>query len=465
VYVVKDLIWPEIGYDPHAGQRDFHNTIVRHRTIAGGRRGGKSRAGGNELVPEAILTKSLATTLDRDNKQRIFWIGGPDYTDVEKEWRVLWNSLKRLGMPFDRPGTYNDPLGGNMHISLWEGRFQVHGKSAKYWESWDGEGLSGMLLVEAAKLKERMWDQYVRPSLADERGWSIATSTPEGKNWFYKRWQRGNDPSKTAWRSWRFPAWINPYVYPGGATDQEILDMKDEMSEERFAQEIEASFTDFVGRVFKDFDEEIHVTDVPYRPDLPLFGAVDYGWTNPFVWLGVQMDVWQNVYVVGEYRVSRRDINDISRDLQRVPWASNASVFYPDPAGPTETSVLERALRVRAGGSTGGPLKDRLEKIRQWLKLVPESHPIEKRKPKLFIDRSCIGLPLGDGGLIREMLDYRYPETRKETNKAQPEEPLDKDNHGPEALGRFFAGHFGEAEDARGGRAVVRRAVIRSASS
>lgn len=465
-FVVKDRIWPSLNYDPHKGQQLIHHSMARHRVASCGRRFGKSTIGGHELIPEAIYTYSIRDVLQQMGKKRRFWIVGPDYSDDEKEFRVLWDDLKRLGMPLDKPGSYNNPLGGFMHVSMWDGLFQVHCKSARHPEGLDGEGLFGVELVEAAKLKPFIWGKYLRPALADEGGWSLLTSTPEGKNWFYERWRAGQDPSKPQWASWRMPSWENSHVFPGGRQDPEILEMEADMSAERFNQEVAADFTEFVGRVFKDFDEEIHVGDYPYRPDLPLYAATDYGWSNPFVWLAIQVDVFDNVYVVGEYRVTHKDTNEIARALIDIPWARNASVLFPEPADPSETAVLEKALHVTVNKDTGGELKWRLELIRNQLKYDWESegHPDEKRKPKLFIDRSCIGLPLGDGGLIREMQDYRYPETKEESVRAQPEMPLDKDNHGPEALGRFFRGYFGGPEGpATRGRSRVRRAVIANA--
>lgn len=44
---------------------------------------------------------------------------------------------------------------------------------------------------------------------------------------------------------------------------------------------------------------------------------------------------------------------------------------------------------------------------------------------------------------IQEMLAYRYPETIEDALKYAPEEPLKKDDHAPEALGRFMRGYFG----------------------
>lgn len=463
-YVVKDNIWPMIDYVPHEGQIDIHHDLSRHRVAACGRRFGKSTVGGNELVPEALYTYSLEDLLVSSGRARRFWIVGPDYSDCEKEFRALYDSLKRLEVPFDRPGTYNDPLHGNMHVSLWHGLFQVHTKSARHPEGLDGEGLAGVELVEAAKLKPNIWAKFIRPALADEHGWSLQTSTPEGKNWFYRNWQRGQDPGNPAWASWRRPAWLNTYVYPLGFDDPEIQEMRDEMSEEKFNQEIAADFTEFVGRVFKDFDEEIHVTDCPYRPDLPLFLATDSGWTNPFVALGIQMDSFMNIYVVGEYRRTHRDIMDVARDLKMIPWARNATDLYPEPASPGDAAILEKQLQLTTHPETGGELKWRLELIREWLKYDPETegHPDSERKPRLFIDRSCTGQPLNDGGLIREMQEYRYPDTKEESNNALKEEPLDKDNHGPEALGRFFRGYFGGPGETREqGRARIRKAVTR----
>lgn len=450
----RQSIFPHFNYEPHSGQKIIHDSPARHRLAACGRRFGKSRLGGSELVPEALLTYTMRSALEEAGHRREFWIVGPEYSDSEKEFRVLYNALRRLQVPFDRPGTYNNPDSGDMAVSLWGGAFKVHAMSAKYPNTLVGEGLSGVILAEAAKLKERVWTKYIRPTLADFRGWSILTSTPEGKNWFYHLWQRGQDPADLTWDSWRMPSWKNDIVFPDGPTDPEILDMAADMSPEKFKQEIEADFTEFVGRVFKDFDEEVHVTDLDFNPDWPLYACCDYGWTNPFVWLFLQLDPWDNVYILGEYRRTNMDINDIARELFAMPLTSKVKTFYPDPAEPGDTAVLEKKLKVQANGKTGGELKHRLEYIRQALKVKPQHGPLEMRQPGLLIDRSC-------HGLIFEMNEYRYPDTKEESIKNSSEEPLKKDDHGPEALGRFFRGYFGTlASEGSGGRARVRSANV-----
>jgi len=488
----KAAVFEGVGYVPHNGQRLIHASTARMKVVDGGRRSGKSQIGGHELAPEAMLTYTMQDELKERNHRREFWIVGPEYSDSEKEFRVAWDDLTRLEIPFDRPGSYNSPWSGEMSISCFEGRFQVHAKSAKYPDTLVGEGLSGVILAEAAKLKERVWTKYIRPTLADFRGWALMSSTPEGKNWYYDAWRRGQDPNDLNWASWRMPAWINDHVYPKGATeeglaliraamadniigltpaiekrsgvDEEIIDLMKDMTEERFAQEIEAKFTEFVGHVFKGWDEEIHVRDLAYNPDWPIFLATDYGYTNPFVALLIQVDVFDTVYVIAEYRRVGRDISEIALDLQtelgglfKIP-----TLLYPDPASPGDSAVLEKALGVKTAfkldgtkETTGGELKWRLDLIRQALKLKPDHGPYEMRKPKLLIDRKRCQ------GLIYEMGEYRYPDSRAEQG-TEKEAPLKKDDHGPEALGRFFRGFFGgPADRATGGRAVVRRANVR----
>lgn len=461
--IVKERIWPKVRYEPHALQREVHSDSSRHRVVAAGRRWGKSQMGGHELTPWALFSHTIAPRLVEEGRQLRFWIVGPNYEDAEREWRVFYNDVKRtLKCPVDHPGTYNDTQGGNMVMSLWDARFVVECKSAAHPDSLDGEGLDGVLLVEAAKMKSTVWSKFIRPALADKRGWSLATSTPEGRNWFYDHWTWGQDPERDTWYSLRAPSWTNTPTFPGGREDPEIIAMTQDMSQQKFNQEIGAEFTEHVGRVFKRFEEEIHVRNLTYNPKYPLYLAVDYGFTNPFVALLIQEDVWGTVHVLAEYRATRTDINDIATELKT--WENGAAraarFLYPDPAEPGDTRILEKALRIRAQGHTGGKIKDRLEMIRQDLKQVPEvlpdGHP--DKNPRLLIDRSCVDL-------IEEMGDkYRYPENKSDL-RDNPEEPLKKDDHGPEALGRFYAGHYGRTgRDGKGGtrgRARVSKANIK----
>lgn len=483
LYVSQPAVFRGIGYAPHVGQRQILASNSRFNVASCGRRFGKSENGGHKLTVRSYEAYFRRREYEERGKRMEYWIVGPNYTDAEKEFRVLYNDLSRLDMPFDRPGTYNDPIGGNMHLSLWNGIFQVHAKSGAHPESLVGEGLHGALLVEAAKLKERVWTKFIRPTLNDFHGWADFTSTPEGKNWFYELWQRGQDPKQDAWRSFRAPAWLNPYVYPRGAMpealaavrarlndrlpvnqdyfreldrmgliiDPEIIQLMVDLTEETFNQEIGADFSDFVGKVFKRFDEEIHVRDLEYNPEWATYAAVDYGFTNPNVWLLLQVDPFgERVHVLDEVYEPGLSPMEFAAEISRRGLAPSSTLaFYPDPASPGDTRVLESLLKIRARGGTGGELKHRIDIIREWLKPWPAHDP--DQRPRILFDRKC-------NRTINDFNEYRYPDRRDEQDKNAPEAPLKKNDHAPEALGRFFAGHFGTAPKA------ARRSRVRTAN-
>ena len=60
-------------------------------------------------------------------------------------------------------------------------------------------------------------------------------------------------------------------------------------------------------------------------------------------------------------------------------------------------------------------------------------------RPRLMFDRKC-------KRTIEDMLAYRYPDNTdaKEPGSDRYDRPLKSSDHGPEALGRFFAGKFGQ---------------------
>lgn len=480
--ISKDMLWPHLNYRPHAGQTLIHRSRTRNRVNAAGRRFGKSQVGGHELTPEAFRAQMNKDLLQELGIRMEFWIVGPNYTDAEKEFRVIYNDLKRLKMPFDRPGTYNDARSGNMQISLWEGAYLVQAKSAAHPESLVGEGLHGVIMAEAAKQKESVWTKYVRPTLSDFKGWSLWNSTPEGKNHFYERWVDGQDPKNPDWESWKNPSWMNTFVFRGGASpeglaalkdptlnmsrdqilalgiDEEIVSMYYDLGPLMFAQEVECSFTEYTGRVYYDFDEEVHVKQLEYNPSRPVYVATDYGFTNPNVALFIQVDVFDNIYILGEYYMSHRTedefADDVLEDPKLGPLVRAATKLYPDPEDPGASATLANKWKVMPQAQTGGLIKDRINLIRRWMKIqnkhLPFNHP--DRQPKLFIDRSC-------KHLIYEMDAYRYPDKASEIKEA-PENPMKKDDHAPEALSRFFAGYYGVSA-ITGRRPRQRRAQVR----
>jgi hypothetical protein len=460
-------LWAELGYRPNAAQRKVHSSNVRHRVNVAGRRTGKSYSGGMECMPWAISARGMKPVLDELGIRAEYWIVGPNYTDSEKEFRVFYNACRRKGMPFDKPGTYYNPK-GDMTVSLWEGSFILTAKSGAHPESLVGEGLHGVIMSEAAKLKESVWQRFIRPTLADFVGESVWNTTPEGKNWFYDIYQAGQDPNRKDWASWRHPSWVNTNVFRKHTTAEDVKTMKDllekdmsgvddaalaalnvdpeiiamakDLTPEAFSQEVEASFSEHVGRVFKGWDEDKHVTDLPYNPQWPLYVATDYGFVDPNVALFIQTGPHGEIHVIAEYYRTHRTTEEFGHDVLRDPrlgyLIKNTLALYPEPADPGATERLCELWRIPSRGGTQSEIKPRIEAIQLKLKHrnahLPWEH--QERVPWLRFDRSCTYSRY-------EMDAYRWPDKRKRAGPNGTEVPQDKDNHVPEALGRFFAGH------------------------
>lgn len=465
-------VWQALGWTPHSLQEEILLSGARNKLVSAGRRFGKSESGGYRLIPEAFRALKELDILKQISQRREYWIVGPEYSDSEKEFRRVWNGLEKLGFDFDRPGSYNNPLSGEMHISMWDGRFQVHAKSAKYPGTLVGEGLSGVVFAEAAKLKPSVWHKFLRPTLADFQGFSYFGSTPEGRNWFYDLWSTGQDAERKDWGSWRAPSWSNPHVYPLGADeealkwlgrdaaggfqnahaderrmrrlliDPEILSLFDDMSMELFNQEIAALFTEFVGRVFGNFDEEYHVTDDGYRPDWATYGAMDYGFTAPTTYLLIQVDPHgERFHILDEYYERGKTNGEAGQDIMaRGLVPAHLRTVFGDPAEPGRSKELSDMFRTKfhPGGSI--PVVDRVEWIRRLLKgKQPGDQITDGLVPQLTINRRCTNL-------IREMDSYRYPETFEkslEAGRLPSEKPRKGDDHCIEAFGRFISGFLG----------------------
>jgi hypothetical protein len=431
-------------YYPHAGQRDLHQNRTRFKVVRCGRRWGKTFFGGHEMATRALLgSPFLQYRLNRFYPS-FGWVVGPNYTDTEKEFRIIYDDLRKLGL--DREGIrfVNNSSSGDMHIKLANGS-EVVGKSAQHPDKLVGEGLDWVLMVEAGRHQRKTWGQYIRPTLSDRRGIAVFSGVPEGtasNSLLYHLYERGQSERFQSWASWKRPSWTNDIVFPGGRQDPEILEAEEDLTKDEFDRQYGAEFTDKTGVVMKEFDEDVHLGDFDYDPSWATYMAVDYGFTNPFVVLFIQVGPFGDIRVLREFRRQQLDTVEVCNDLKlEYPgWIRVTQMLYPDPAEPDDTRTMQRELRIPANKNTGGELKIRLGMIRRAMKVRNTHLPVgdSERRPTLMIDRTHCPT------LIWEMREgYKWPE-RKSEQRSDSENPLDKDNHGTEALGRFFRGYFGK---------------------
>jgi len=414
----KKWVFTQLDYSAHSPeQQEIHDSKARFKILCCGRRYGKTTFGGLELT----------TALVDPTEAGYYWIVGPNYVQGEKEFRIVYdNIVRKLKFGGQVKKQYN-VLQGNMRIEMpWGTILEV--KSADRKDSLLGEGLKGVVMAEAARHARDTWEQYIRPALTDEHGWAIFPSTPRGYNWFQGLWLMGQVPEiHPEYQSWRLPSWENPIVFPGGRTDPEILEIELNTSAQFFAQEYAAEFTAFAGKIYAEFDPKIHVKPIEHTPLYQNFWAFDYGWNNPFVCLDIMVDGDDNVYVWREYVVSHISSYEHGQILMARlnPEGFRVDGRFGDPRGADSAANLE--LIVGPIFSQDIVSETGIEYIKRWLKVQ------DNRKPKLFIDPSCVNL-------IRQMEQLHYVEEKEGRNPVEGQHK--HDDHCPDALRYFFGQYF-----------------------
>lgn len=247
----------------HPGQQAVWNERARFKVLASGRRWGKTLLG------------SLACVDAANRGGRAWWVA-PSYKMAQVGWRAVY----RLGQQV--PGA--EIRRGDLMVRF-AGGGSVQVRSADDPQSLRGEGLTLAVMDECAFMGEAAWTEALRPALSDRLGGALFISTPKGRNWFWRLWQRGKDDSEPDWRSWQFPTTSNPYIAP-----EEIEAARRDLPERIYQQEYEALFLDDAGGVFRRVAEAATL-----QPQAPVAGrqyvmGVDWGKSNDFTVLKV-MDV------------------------------------------------------------------------------------------------------------------------------------------------------------------------------
>ena len=217
----------ELNVDLHPAQLEIFNSDKRFKVVAAGRRFGKSR-----LAAWILLIKAL-----QSNDKDVFYIG-PTFQQAKD---IMWLMLKELGVDLIDSAHENTAV-----LTLINGR-RIYLKGSDRPDTLRGVGLSYVVLDEYASMKPVVWEQIIRPTLADVRGGALFIGTPAGKNHFYDLYIEASKDEGGEWEAFQFNSKDNPYI-----PDEEIEAARRSMSSMSFRQEFEASFETFTGGIFKE---------------------------------------------------------------------------------------------------------------------------------------------------------------------------------------------------------------------
>jgi predicted phage terminase large subunit-like protein len=188
-YPHKMLWFLQQKYFPHYWQTLFHTMqyeghVPRYRHLVAGRRGGKTLSAAWEVLfyilhPEIFHSDVHGAESDRP---LYVWVLVKDYVTGLASKQAFRDALKQSGLTHGRE--YKENI-GNSWFTFENGAF-VHFRTAEDPQSLRGAGLDVMWIDESAHISDGAAWEVARPALSDKRGIVITTTTPTGKNWFYR---------------------------------------------------------------------------------------------------------------------------------------------------------------------------------------------------------------------------------------------------------------------------------------
>lgn len=444
--ISDEALYKKVGFLPHsAGQKEYLFSKARFNVPCCGRRYGKSIAAGHRMTYKSFVPDSYN------------WIVGPTYRLGEKEFRVVFSDYQKLGiLKYCRKG-YSVQQ-GTMYIKTpWNANIEV--VSADKPDSLLGEGLSHAIMSEAARHDRSTWEQYVEPALSDLLGSCDFPSTPKGYNWYHGLWLLGQEaalfstnPSAqesgsiastnfstqaelsvgmAQYRSWQFSTWENTVRFPGGYENPEIQRVKRLASKHWFEQEYGAMFTTMAGVIYDEWNPDLNTIKVPYKfnPAWTNYLAFDYGFSNPFVCLDIQVDQNDNLYVWREYYKSYLSTHQHGIYLlnRENPPGYHIDAMYGDPRGADQAATLALTIGFVS------------QEDCSWMLSVEELKRLMKAG-KVKVHHSCTNL-------LRQLQQLHVKEQGRQTkfdlNELQGDGNIQHkvDDHAADAL-RYFIGPY-----------------------
>ncbi len=294
----KRAFFADLGYVPHTGQREIHESTARCRVVACGVRWGKTRCAAMEGLAAAMAPA----------ERSIGWVVGPTYDLADRVFREM--QLAVANHLRHRIVSIKESERRIQLRNMAGGLSEIRAKSADNPNSLLGEGLDWVIVDEAARLKPSIWQSHLSQRLLDKQGWALLISTPNGKGYFHElfRLGQGRDPD---YQSWNRPSWGNPLL-----NTQDIERERGRLPEQVFREQYGAEFLEGSGAVFRNVRE---CATGEWRPPIPgetYFGGLDLAKVEDYTVLVIVNRRLEVVFVDRFHRI------DWSQQVNRIRVAA-----------------------------------------------------------------------------------------------------------------------------------------------
>ena len=382
-------------YRPHPGQMELHRSEARFRVAACGRRWGKTVAATTEIAKHAWVKPNSVC----------FWVA-PVYSQSMIAFDLIKKGFPRRGV-----------IGINKterRVTL-KNRSIIEFKSAEIPQNLRGFGMDFLVVDEAAYLSKKVWEEVLRPALADRLGKALIVGTPRGKNWFFHLFSRGRDREAKNWESFTFPTANNPQI-----AEEEIMEARRTLPDQVFNQEYMAQFIEDAGALFSGLGDIIRSSLVDPIPGKTYHAGLDIARYRDYTVLTI-LD--ENGFLIAFDRFHRmswkmmknRVVSTLNKYNNAVVWVDSTGVGDPFLEGlirkgarargfkftnDSKARLIENlALGIWEGKILIAPITELIDELMMFEATMTSSGNIRYSAPEGYFDDCVISLALAWWGM------------------------------------------------------------------
>jgi hypothetical protein len=332
-------------------QKQILQCDKRFRVLITGRRFGKTFLCVQEIAKFARYPKKKV------------WYVAPTYRMAKD---IVWNDLVDRMTKHKWVSKINH---SDLKVILRNGS-EISLRGADNENSLRGVGLDFLVMDEFADIKEHAYTEVLRPTLSDKgrMGAALFCGTPRGfGNWSYNLFTREKDDDQ--WASFQYTT-----LEGGQVSKQEIEQAKSDLDERTFKQEYEASFVNYAGQIYYNFDRKDNVIDKYTPQTAEIHIGMDFN-IDPMSAVVTEI-IGNKIIIYDEIVIYSSNTDELVQEI-KARYKDKHIYVYPDPAakqrktsagGVTDLAILKNAgfnLRVR---NTHPLIRDRINAVNTKLK-------------------------------------------------------------------------------------------------
>ena len=287
------------------GLTNAQKTVItdetRFRVLISGRRFGKTYLAISELARFARFP----------NKK--VWYVAPTYRQAKS---ICWSELKQR---LDKVNWISKINNSDLSIELVNGS-TIALRGADNEQSLRGIGLDFLCMDEFADIHPSAWFEVLRPTLSDKLGSALFCGTPRGfGNWAYDLYSKGLADKE--WKSFQFSTLDGEQV-----SEKEIDQAKDDLDERTFQQEYLASFVNYSGMIYYNFDRNKNIINEFNKNFNTLWIGLDFN-VDPMAAVVCVVDNF-NLYVVDEIQIWSSNTFEMVQEISTISKRQNKFTKY-----------------------------------------------------------------------------------------------------------------------------------------